>query len=78
MSQLVLTVSSWVDVTLFVDYIKYLKMRYKVYLGYKQTIAELSSMTDHELSDIGINRSMIRSVANEYYVEANKNLRGWV
>lgn len=32
---------------------------------YAQTVAELSSLTDRELSDIGISRPMIASVARE-------------
>lgn len=32
---------------------------------YKQTYRELNSMTDYELRDLGLNRSMIAQVAQE-------------
>ena len=52
----------------------------------RQTIAELSKLTNHELNDIGLSRGDIRFIANQSYpkalrgeaVEANRNLRGWV
>jgi uncharacterized protein YjiS (DUF1127 family) len=43
--------------------IKYFASRKK----YNNTVRELTSLTDHELNDIGISRSMIRSVAMELY-----------
>jgi uncharacterized protein YjiS (DUF1127 family) len=52
----------------------------------RQTINELSRLTNHELNDIGLSRGDIWYVANQSYpkalsgeaVEANRNLRGWV
>jgi uncharacterized protein YjiS (DUF1127 family) len=52
----------------------------------RQTINELSRLTNHELNDIGLSRCDIKFVANQSYpkalggeaVEANRNLRGWV
>ena len=38
------------------------RRRYKVY---RQTLAELSSLSERDLSDLGINRSMISSIALE-------------
>ncbi len=32
---------------------------------YRKTVAELQSLTGRELADIGLNRSMIKSVATE-------------
>lgn len=32
---------------------------------YRQTFDELAQMTNRELSDLGLNRSMIRSIAHE-------------
>jgi len=40
----------------------------------KQTIKELSKLTDKELNDIGLSRGDIRYVAHNQ----NDNLRGWV
>ena len=52
----------------------------------RQTIIELSKLTNHELNDIGIARGDIWHIANQSYpkaamgelVEINRNLRGWV
>ena len=54
-------------------YNKYLTKRANV----NYTIKELSSLSDKELNDIGIHRSMIRTIA-EQTAEENKNLKGWV
>lgn len=39
--------------------------RYAKYQVYRTTIEELSSLSDRDLSDLGINRSSIRSIATE-------------
>jgi uncharacterized protein YjiS (DUF1127 family) len=39
------------------------------YRTYRKTYDELSVLTDKELNDIGINRSMIHSVALEAYLD---------
>jgi len=49
----------------------------------RSTIKELSKLSDRELNDIGIARGDIWAVAHEdpsykRFVEANKNLEGWV
>ena len=52
----------------------------------RQTINELSRLTNHELNDIGLSRGDIRFIAHQSYpkaamgelVEVNRNLRGWV
>lgn len=76
MTQLVQAVSTWMDLSVFSDYIKSLKTRYTKYQAYRATVNELSSLSDKELQDIGMNRGMIHSVAMEIYT--NDNLRGWV
>ena len=38
------------------------RRRYSVY---RQTVAELSSLSDRDLSDLGISRAAIETVANE-------------
>ena len=55
-----------------------------------ETIKELSRLTNHELNDIGISRGEIYSIAhhshtlpkkksaNDFVVEANPNLKGFV
>jgi len=76
MTQLVQAVSTWMDLSVFSDYIKSLKARYKKYQAYRATINELSVLSDKELQDIGMHRGMIHSVAMEIYT--NDNLKGWV
>ena len=52
----------------------------------RQSINELSRLTNHELNDIGLSRGDIRFIAHQSYpksaygelVEINRNLRGWV
>lgn len=40
-------------------------MRFANYRVYRKTINELSELTSHELSDLGLNRSMIKRTALE-------------
>ena len=48
----------------------------------RQTIKELSALTDHELNDLGIARGEIWSIAydldDNYERKVNANLKGWV
>lgn len=39
--------------------------RYAKYKVYRNTMNELSALTDRDLADLGINRSMISSIATE-------------
>ena len=65
MAQLVLTSSEWLNITPFVDFIRDLQKRMKLRKLQKETIKELSSLSDKDLSDIGIARSQIKSIAME-------------
>jgi uncharacterized protein YjiS (DUF1127 family) len=65
MTQLVLTASEWLNITPFVDFIRDLQKRMKLRKLQKETIKELSSLSDKDLSDIGIARSQIKSIAME-------------
>lgn len=47
-----------------VDIVKQLKASYKLSVEIRQTIKELSQLSDKELNDIGISRGDIYSVAN--------------
>ena len=66
---------------------------FRAYMAYrarqaqiKQTVYELSRLTDHELNDIGVARGDILSVARgdadmkqkASYAETNDNMKGWV
>ena len=50
----------------------------------KDTIKQLSALTNHELNDIGIARGDIWHIANTSYpkgktvADVNRNLKGWV
>lgn len=65
MTQLVLTASEWLNIAPFVDFIRDLQKRMKLRKLQKETIKELSSLSDKDLSDIGIARSQIKSIAME-------------
>lgn len=39
--------------------------RYAKYSTYKATLNELAALTDRDLTDLGINRSMIQSIATQ-------------
>jgi uncharacterized protein YjiS (DUF1127 family) len=65
MTQHVLEVTRWFDfssvINFFLDIKKGMKRNAKV----RATIKELQRLSDYELRDIGINRGMIRSIAEE-------------
>lgn len=42
-----------------------LKARWIQHKLYRQTVAELSALSNRELADLGINRSMIKSIAKQ-------------
>ena len=65
MTQFVLVASEWLNITPFVDFIRDLQKRMKLRKLQKETIKELSSLSDKDLSDIGIPRSQIKSIAME-------------
>jgi uncharacterized protein YjiS (DUF1127 family) len=65
MTQLVLTASEWLNISSFLDLIDDLKRRMELRKLKKETIKELSSLSDKDLSDIGIARSQIKSIAME-------------
>lgn len=47
----------------FAGFIGGLTRRWAQYKTYRSTLAELETLGDHELADLGIHRSMIRSIA---------------
>lgn len=64
------------------NFIKNLRKSYLKYQIANKTIKELSALSDRELNDIGISRSIIRYIAWDVEVSdddlVNHNLRGWV
>lgn len=71
MQHTVLVISNWLDFKSFnfSNPFKGVMKRYAKYKKYNETLNELSKLSDKELSDIGLHRGMIRSVANEIYLD---------
>lgn len=82
MTQLVLTASGWLNAWQegIYAFIKELAVKYKARKLAKQTVNELSRLSDRELNDMGISRGEIRGLAEQHYesMVANANLKGWV
>ena len=76
MTQAVLVAHSYLTKTveLIFDFFKSIDESRKRRKIIKQTIRELSSLNDKELTDIGISRSDILHIAHS----KNPNLKGWV
>lgn len=63
----------------FATWLKTLTVKVQAARVRKATVNELSSLSDYELSDIGISRCDIRNLAEQHYDDiVNKNLKGWV
>lgn len=84
MTQYVLTAASWLNLEGIFAYFRKLRQDYILHKNIRDTIKELSSLSDAELRDIGLSRGDIWSVAHETYydnltpAERNQNLKGWV
>lgn len=84
MSQYVLAATGWLNFSGLTDYIRNFKKQLAYKAKVRETIKELSRLSDAELRDIGIHRGDIYAIANEVYlddlnkIEFNKNLKGWV
>ena len=79
MTQHILVLSNYLlkPIEGLLDFLKSWNSYVKRQRQYKDTVNELSRLTDVELNDIGINRGDIRSIARAD-VDMNPNLRGWV
>lgn len=80
MTQLVLTVSNFMNLGVFADFFKSIKDSMARRAEVKRTMRELEACTDRELADMGIHRSEIYSVAMGHHDRCvkNENLKGWV
>lgn len=83
MTQYVLSVTEWLNFSGILDFFRDLKRSYEHNKKVRQTIKELSKLTDRELNDIGISRGDIWAVANDdrdykRVTQSNENLKGWV
>ena len=85
MTQAVLVAAQWLNIQGLVDLITDWK-RYRARKAMeRRTYKELQNLTDHELRDLGIGRSDIRSISNGTFydkrmsnLKTNDNLKGWV
>ena len=87
MTQAILTASNWITEAIygFADLMKTWKRNRARKAMIARTHKELSQLTDHELRDLGIGRSDIRSIANGTFHDSRikkpttqDNLKGWV
>lgn len=79
MTALVANTFNLVGITSMANWFNKLNARLEQRRKINKTIQELQALTDRELSDIGISRGMIKSVAHETYnPKSNENLEGWV
>ena len=84
MTQHILVLSNYLlkPIESLLDFLKSWNSYIKRQRRYKQTVKELSALTDYELNDIGIARGDIRSLARQdaemKKTQVNSNLAGWV
>jgi len=76
MTQTVLAAHSYLTraIELFIEFFKSLKQARERRREVRETINELSKLSDKDLNDIGLSRGDIWHVANSQ----NQNLKGWV
>lgn len=64
------------------EFIKKVNLRMKRARDVRATVRELQALTNRELSDLGISRGEIYSIASQtadtVYGTTNENLKGWV
>jgi uncharacterized protein YjiS (DUF1127 family) len=46
-------------------FVTYILLKIRAYKLYRETVRELSQLSDHELADLGISRFQIASVAHQ-------------
>tara|TARA_B000000609_G_C23959152_1_gene233136 strand:+ start:238 stop:498 length:261 start_codon:yes stop_codon:yes gene_type:complete len=86
MTQAVLVAAQWLNIQGLVDLISDWKRNRARKAMERRTFNELSALTDHELRDLGIGRTDIRSIARGTFydkrmskdLKTNDNLKGWV
>ena len=47
-------------------FVSYILAKVRAYLNYRETVRELSNLSDRELGDLGISRFQIDSVARQH------------
>ena len=71
--------ATWIGLPSIAGWLKTTSAKLKAYKAERDTVKELSQLTDYELHDIGISRGEIRNLARQHYKDiVNENLKGWV
>ena len=86
MTTLVATTFDWFSFSAIANWFKNVGIELQRRKNIKDTIKQLSALSNHELNDIGLARGDIWHIAHQSYpkalrgeaVETNRNLRGWV
>jgi|TARA_B100002019_G_scaffold173980_1_gene150426 uncharacterized protein YjiS (DUF1127 family) len=85
MTQAVLVAAQWLNIQGLVDLINDWQRNRARKAMERRTYKELQNLSDHELRDLGIGRSDIRSISmGTFYdkrmsnLKTNDNLKGWV
>lgn len=83
MTQAIIAVSNALHIDAVLDFFRDLKRSYTHAKQVRETIRELSKLSDRELNDIGIARGDIWAIAHEdadykRFADTNDNLKGWV
>lgn len=83
MTALAMRTAAWVGLPGLANWFKNLNTKLQHRRQVRQTINELSRLSDYELNDMGIARGDIYSIAHgtsdhRRGAEVNKNLQGWV
>ena len=85
MTQAVLVAAQWLNIQGLVDLINDWQRKRARKAMERRTYKELQNLSDHELRDLGIGRSDIRSISmGTFYdkrmsnLKTNDNLKGWV
>ena len=85
MTQAVLVAAQWLNIQGLIDFINDWQRNRARKAMERRTYKELQNLSDHELRDLGIGRSDIRSISmGTFYdkrmsnLKTNDNLKGWV
>jgi uncharacterized protein YjiS (DUF1127 family) len=84
MTQVILAATDALHIPAVLDFFRDLKRSYKKRQDRKETIKQLSALSNRELNDMGISRGDIWAIANgdpsynRRKVSENDNLKGWV
>lgn len=70
MTHYVLTAANWLDFSGLTNRIRDIKKSYNQHKAFKETVHELSKLSDSELRDIGLSRCDIYSIAMEKHYDS--------